>query len=400
MNFNFNVHHTPGNIEIAETMFDRNILEKYNCAFEFFTINNEYEKFIEEIFKNFKNIKFHKFKVTKTIMYYIYNDEFFISLNISKKSNDINMYTKDYSVLEKIYNLYKKYEKINDEAQINYSEINLTPQGISSARKTITINDLKDINEKYYPYINIELFMDEFIYGDENILILCGEPGTGKSKFASLIMKKLLEDPSYINHFDSEDDPSVLHQLDEILEQEKIYYIASTKNIDLLAKDEFWSKMKNQDVIIFDDLDFLLSSRKENREDVIKNQFLSNLLSFSDGIEKSKTKIIITTNQPFDTLDEALLREGRLFAILEFRGLNYDEAKDIWISEGLDADQFDKNDEIQEIFDHGELIKHSKLGSIIQNLKRNKKLIKKKDFILDESIDALRKAQKRRAGLI
>jgi len=400
MNFNFNVHHTPGNIEIAETMFDRNILEKCNCAFEFFTINNEYEKFIEEIFKNFKNIKFHKFKVTKTIMYYIYNDEFFISLNISKKSNDINMYTKDYSVLEKIYNLYKKYEKINDEAQINYSEINLTPQGISSARKTITINDLKDINEKYYPYINIELFMDEFIYGDENILILCGEPGTGKSKFASLIMKKLLEDPSYINHFDSEDDPSVLHQLDEILEQEKIYYIASTKNIDLLAKDEFWSKMKNQDVIIFDDLDFILSDRKENREDVIKNQFLSNLLSFSDGIEKSKTKIIITTNQPFDTLDEALLREGRLFAILEFRGLNYDEAKDIWISEGLDADQFDKNDEIQEIFDHGELIKHSKLGSIIQNLKRNKKLIKKKDFILDESIDALRKAQKRRAGLI
>jgi len=289
---------------------------------------------------------------------------------------------------------------VNNEAQINYSEINLTTQGISNARKTITLNDLKDINEKYYPYINIELFMDEFIYGDENILILCGEPGTGKSKFASLIMKKLLEDPSFINYFDSKDDSSVLHQLDELLEEEKIYYVASTKNIDLLAKDEFWSKMKNQDVIIFDDLDFLLSSRKENREDVIKNQFLSNLLSFSDGIEKSKTKIIITTNQPFDTLDEALLREGRLFAILEFRGLNYKEAKDIWISEGLDSNQFDENDEIQENFENEELIKHSKLGSIIQNLKRNKKLIKKKDFILDESIDALRKAQKRRAGLI
>jgi len=397
-NVNINLTHVPEQTELAETLYDKRIISEYNFAFEYLFIKPEtVNDFINELLKLYPEIKIKKYKFSKVLTYYIYHDNFFINLTLNNRNVNVSLYAKDNEILDNLYNLYLKYEdKNNTEAYIKLTSYTMTPQGIAGNQKIFKYDFFKNINEKFYPFLDIDLFMKEFIYGKENVLILCGDPGTGKSKFANLIMKKLIENPDFNNYFmeNSEFNDIILKDLFNELNDETVYFVASAKDVNMITTDQFWSKVKNQDLVILDDLDFLLSSRKENREDVAKNQFLSHLLSFTDGIEDNKTKIIITTNQPFESIDEALLRKGRLFGIFEFRPLTYEEALDVWISENLDEEQF------EEIFGDKDEILHADLGEAIQNTKRNKKYISKKEYILDSKIDALRKAEKRRAGLI
>jgi len=377
------VFHSPGQ-ELDETLKDRMVLENYNFMFpDLYIEKDDINNFLNDVKKKFK-LKTKTYKFGAYTHIYYFNKEIFID-GLIYKTFSMDVYFKNFEIADEFYKLYyDKYFKNDVESKITLIEYFLTSKGIGESTKILNYEHFKFINEKYYPYIDVNKFMEEFVFGDENILILCGEPGTGKSKFASLIMKKLLEDTNYMTAFDEEFDGD-----------NDIYYrVATAKNIDMVAMDQFWLNVKNSDLIILDDLDFLLSSRKENREDTIKNQFLSNLLSFTDGIEKNNTKIIITTNQPFETIDEALLRKGRLFSILEFRPLKYKEALDLWKSEGLTKKEFDK------LFGDADMIKHCDIGEAINNIKRNKKYVSKKEFIKDPSINALSKANSRRVGLI
>ena len=407
--------HRSGESDIFDTLYDKFIIENYNCTVDYHQIEpKKISEFIKNLQENNFKFKIYKFFQYNTLSLYIQSDDFLIIIVKESKKTPIYIYANNLEILEKLYNIFKPFEyKNTPELKIKWTDIIMTARGPSATTKVLEYDDFKNINELYYPFLDINLFMREFIYGDENILILCGEPGTGKSKFASLIIKKLLQNEKYFEYFSNQSkknhskNNNELDLIDledfiddmyisnfEIKNHNNYYHVLSTKNIDIVSSDEFWDKAKNNDLVILDDLDFLLSSRNENREDVQKNQFLSNLLSFTDGIQKNKTKIIITTNQPFDTIDNALLRKGRLFAILEFRPLSKKEALKIWESENLDKKNFNK------IFKDKDKIKHDELGHEIQKFKRNKKLLRKKDFILDESIDALRKAQPRKAGLI
>ena len=405
--------HRPGESDIYDTLFDKFILENYNFTVDYHQIEpKKISEFIKKLQDEFQ-FKIYKFFQYNTLSLYIYSKDFLVIIAKESKKTPIQIYSNNLEILEKIYNIYKPFEyKNSPELKIKWSDIIMTARGATLTTKVLEYNDFKNINELYYPFLDIELFMKEFIYGDENILILCGEPGTGKSKFASLVIKKLLQNNKYFEYFSNSDenderDELKFIDLEDFIEDisfeensnkikihDNFYYVLSTKNTDIVSGDEFWDKAKNSDLVVLDDLDFLLSSRNENREDVQKNQFLSNLLSFTDGIQKNKTKIIITTNQPFDTIDKALLRKGRLFAILEFRPLTKKEALQIWESENLDKKDFNK------IFKDKDKIKHDEIGHEIQKFKRNKKLLRKKDFILDESVDALRKAQPKKVGLI
>jgi len=393
INTNINLTHVPEQTELAETLYDKRIISEFNHAFEYLYIKSDkIFDFLKDIEKFYNDIKIKKFKISKMIVYYIYHEKFFVNLSVNNKGVNCSFYTKTIDLLDELYKIYLKYEDKNiEEASIKLTAYSMTPQGITGNQRILKYDFFKDINENYYPFLDINLFMDEFIYGNENVLILCGAPGTGKSKFANLVMKKLIENPEYQEYFEENYTNEIKNILNEFID--KTYYVASAKDVNLITTDQFWNKVKNQDLVILDDLDFLLSSRKENREDVAKNQFLSHLLSFTDGIEDNKTKIIITTNQPFESIDEALLRRGRLFAILEFRPLTYKEALNVWKSEGLDEKEFNK------LFNDDKILQ-ADLGEAILNFKRNSKYISKKDYILDESIDALRKAKKRRAGLI
>ena len=302
-----------------------------------------------------------------------YNNEVGAIITESGDYYMLELYTNSLELLHKIIHEIKPYLVLKEERGVVWKNFFSKGANLISKESYLTLKDLKDINEKYYPFLDVDVMLQQFLNGDENILILASEKGTAKSKFASLILKKILN-----GDVDYKGDSNI--------------YVASTKDNATLASDEFWSECKHYDFIILDDLDFLLGSRAESREDVYKNQFLSNLLSFSDGVQKNKTKIIITTNQPYNDLDEALLRAGRLFAILAFRPLTWEEALEVWKSEGLDEAIFE-----QEFKD--DYIYPADLGSKISNIKRNKKLVDKKTWIKDPDIDVLRKVG-RRVGLV
>lgn len=163
---------------------------------------------------------------------------------------------------------------------------------------------LANLQGELYPKVDVNKLMDVFVRSEETVLILTGEPGTGKTCFTKMLCKAMAE----------------------ISEQDKtIFYV---KDPELLKRDDFWITLQSwePDLLILDDLDDELKPRTKG-----KNTIMNHMLSFSDGIFPKKTKIIITTNQPNSDIDKAITRPGRCFDILALPRLTADEALDIWI---------------------------------------------------------------------
>lgn len=163
--------------------------------------------------------------------------------------------------------------------------------------------DFAKLIAEMYPLIDIPSMMKMYSESDECNMILTGEPGTGKTCFAKMMMA------AHAKH------------------QECDIQVIYVKDRELLKKDEFWAQMSNMrpDMMILDDLDDELRPRTEAR-----NEIVNNMLSYSDGIFDVDTKIIITTNLTDNSIDKALIRPGRCFDILSLPQLTGQEAELIW----------------------------------------------------------------------
>ena len=173
-------------------------------------------------------------------------------------------------------------------------------------------NDFKP-KKNYIPYIDTDEMFKQFFNGDENILLLVGKSGTGKSKLTSLAIEYLASNK--VNSYNRS--------------------VATVGDADILLHDGFWYQIRDMriDLVILDDFDFMLGSR--DSEDTKQNKFLSKFLTFTDGVRKNKIKFIVTTNQEYRDMDKAILRKGRLFDVLEMRELSLEEGLEIWKSEGI-----------------------------------------------------------------
>ena len=175
---------------------------------------------------------------------------------------------------------------------------------------TIKIADIPTVIPELYPSINVGKLAEAFKKTVDPILLLYGVPGVGKTTF----LKFLLSTGHYKN-------------------------VAYVKDISIMHKGEFWSHVASakHDMLIFDDLDFALAPRKEGDKG-----FVSNLLSYSDGIFSSKTKVVITTNQPIERIDGALVRPGRCFDFLTLEPLSFAEGQEVWTTVlGMDLTQYE-----------------------------------------------------------
>lgn len=242
-----------------------------------------------------------------------------------------------------------------------------------SAPSFMNLNNTDEYKSCYYPYLNTDELFKQYTLADEAIIVLSGDPGLGKTKLVNMYLRYLMENGNIL--LDDDD----LGMVDAV-------YV---KNEDVLISDEFWNYLRESkpNVVILDDIDTYLTARTKSvrsEQEFRHNKFISNFLSFSDGLfsEEKRIKFLLTTNMESSTIDKALLRKGRMFNILKLRALHYEEAKSIWEREGL-GESFEDN------FKEG-AITPAELGSLIKSLKSAKENDTiYEPYILEEGISVL-----------
>jgi hypothetical protein len=222
------------------------------------------------------------------------------------------------------------YSENYDDARISLREVVSLFQDLMSKNDTYCelswlIDAGHEIEERYlrekiddvlfkeaYPYIDIDKLIDEYLAGDEPILILTGPPGTGKTRLIRYILKKitLSKTADNVNEDSNDNICKALYTCSaKIIEQGKLF-------IDLLTE--------NYDILVLEDIDDHLRPRTDG------NTTMYGMLSSSNGLVvstiKSK-KIVLSTNLPnIDKIDEALTRPGRCYSIVQTRKLTWGES--------------------------------------------------------------------------
>lgn len=154
------------------------------------------------------------------------------------------------------------------------------------------------VYDEYYPYVEggIENYIDNYLNSNSSILIMIGEPGTGKTSLIRhmLYSRKLQAQLTF----------------DEKVMAMENYYI------DYAASSKY-------NLMIIEDADLLLESRRS-----AANKLMSRLLNISDGLVKlDRKKMIFTTNlSNVNMIDPALIRSGRCYDVLQFHGLTNAQA--------------------------------------------------------------------------
>lgn len=141
--------------------------------------------------------------------------------------------------------------------------------------------------------------LTEIINSDEQELVLLhGDPGTGKTS----IIKKLIHDNPNVEfvYFD-------FNLLTSFSDAKVFDFLMDNKN----------------NVLIIEDCEKLFTDRNNG------NVFLNSMLNLTDGIigEAFQIKFICTFNCPKNKIDQAVLREGRLSLIYEFKKLSLDKTR-------------------------------------------------------------------------
>ena len=189
--------------------------------------------------------------------------------------------------------------------------------------------------DEYYPFIKEGLasYLQAYKESESPILLLMGEPGSGKT--------------SLLKHFMKE------YKLNTVV----------TYDSDVMKSDYFYIQYlidNNKHLLVIEDADLLLSSREDDG-----NKTMTKLLNLSDGLIKLENKkIIFTTNlTQFRKIDGALVRPGRCFDVMEFRKLSFLEAKQACKAADVPEVVEDREYCLSEIFNRRELsVYRSKVG--------------------------------------
>lgn len=231
---------------------------------------------------------------------------------------------------------------------------------------------LQGLRAEMYPYLDVRKMIDTYLGSRENIFMLYGEPGVGKT----CLMKTVLRETAQI--------------------MDSGFSAVYVKDTAVLKRPDFWVKINSMTstggsagkairqllvgndssvvYLILDDLDNELGARTAERDNFIVSQ----LLSFSDGLFEKTLKVIITTNQPIVNIDKALIRPGRCFDVLNLRGLSRAEALELWTTAfGMTEETFGSS------FHDAQYVSQA---AFISEYERVSVMSASKDYLVDPSI--------------
>jgi SpoVK/Ycf46/Vps4 family AAA+-type ATPase len=180
------------------------------------------------------------------------------------------------------------------------------------------------IHEESYPYIqqkfgkNLDKFIEEFLNGDEQVIIFMGPPGTGKTRLIRHIIKTVAEKKKTTL---TEDEDMDFYSPRKTSSGCSIIY---SMDSDVLTQDQIFKDFlkASHSFMVLEDMDFSLTARNKG------NTVMYRLLGTSDGFLRNQTKkLIISTNIEEKYIDEALLRPGRCYAVVKARKLDHKEAE-------------------------------------------------------------------------
>lgn len=202
--------------------------------------------------------------------------------------------------------------------------------GLNFEREFVGDDELELASQSFYPWmpITLEDYFKAYMESKQSVLILIGPPGTGKSTFIRTFFKWVHD--NYKQACNLAVDSDVVGSVDLV--------------------NRFFRS--DSSVLAYEDMDAQLAKRTEG------NQFMATLLNQTNGVvRRNQKKLIFSTNlQNTKSIDEALMRVGRCFDILEFNRLKPEHAQLIAEERNLPARNFSGQEDwsLAEILAHEE----------------------------------------------
>ena len=182
---------------------------------------------------------------------------------------------------------------VRDERKI--TRLYATRHGIAESSVNFAPPKLDIPSEVLFPQLakSPERMVEDFLASRDNVLILLGEPGTGKSTYAKLmLMHKVYPEKRDVTVVDS---------------------VAAVEDEGLISRIY---TMVPGSIVILEDIDLILKPRSEG------NSIMSSLLNAAEGIASPDVKFIINTNlRNLDNIDAAIRRPGRCYDHVSFAPL-------------------------------------------------------------------------------
>lgn len=278
-----------------------------------------------------------------------------VDLNWDPKTNIAIFYDGDAQYAEELGELINSNLKADEieEAKPFYYELKIStgmmfsgPEGSIVANRE-SVDNVRIADPAYYPYLEggIIPLIKDFIASDENVLILMGLPGTGKSSGISAGISALGLMPIYAKKTEVVKHKNFVETVFS-LSDKYMEMIAGSKIRErgLLFKERAFlqecfpnyfsprdiflpTETSSDDkvlipIVVVEDADILLRPRDQG------NEAMAELLNCTDGVGSNYSrKIIFTSNlENTDNIDKALIRPGRCYGVFNFRHLTPMEA--------------------------------------------------------------------------